>query len=163
MNVCEVANAAPAGTAGRAWWCRGRVAAQADRRATARNKARQSRNKQILPCLECANQQVRAASENSAPSGEAETVVRGSADDFAGLWVAHHAASKFPPDHNLPKDAVSALSGATWPQLDADWTARRAASVSAVDGSLVQRWEEMLDVAWHPLLDTVTIAVSQDH
>lgn len=80
---------------------------------------------------------------------EAMTVVRESADAFAGLWVAHHAASKFPADHDVPKNAVTALSDVIWAELDADWSDRCAASVAAVDSSVAQLWDELLNVAWN--------------
>lgn len=81
------------------------------------------------------------------PNG-AVNVVRDSADDFAGLWVAQHAAARFSVEHDLPKAAVSVLSSDTCARLDADWNGRRAASVAAVDATLVQRWEELLEAAW---------------
>ncbi|MCC7078883.1 MAG: AAA family ATPase [Acidimicrobiia bacterium] len=79
---------------------------------------------------------------------EAATVVRESGDHFAGLWVAHNAASRFPAEHDLPKSAVSALGNATMAELNADWAGRRAASVSAVDPTLAEMWEELLAAAW---------------
>lgn len=81
------------------------------------------------------------------PDG-AMNVVRDSADDFAGLWVAQHAAARFSLEHDLPKEAVSALSSVTFALLNTDWNNRRAGSVAAVDGTVAQRWEELLDAAW---------------
>ena len=75
-------------------------------------------------------------------------LVRDSADNFAGLWVAQQAASKLPSEHNLPKEAVSALSDATMGQLGGDWAERHAASATAVKSTFAQLWGELLDAAW---------------
>lgn len=78
---------------------------------------------------------------------DATSVVQAAADDFAGLWVAQHAASRLSSEHELPKDALSALSNATRAQLEAEWDGRRAASVAAVDQAVAQQWEELLNAA----------------
>jgi hypothetical protein len=81
------------------------------------------------------------------PNG-ATTLIRDCADDFAGLWVAQHAASRFSADNATPKQAITPLSDATRSQLDANWTTLRAESVAAIDTELQQRWGELLDAAW---------------
>jgi ABC-type Mn2+/Zn2+ transport system ATPase subunit len=82
------------------------------------------------------------------PPKDALTVIKQAADHFAGLWVAQNAASTFSRDHAIPKQAITALSGATWPQLDADWGGLRAASVTAIDIPFQHDWTTLLDSAW---------------
>ncbi len=79
---------------------------------------------------------------------DATAVIQAAADHFAGLWVAQHAASRLSSEHDLAKDAVSALSNATHAQLGVEWPARRAASAAEVNAHLAEQWGELLDAAW---------------
>lgn len=80
--------------------------------------------------------------------GEAIATVRTASDAFAGLWVVQHAAWRFSAQHDVPKEAVSALSSLSYSELSADWPGLRANAVAAVDAAIAQRWEELLDAAW---------------
>ena len=69
VNVCGIANSAPIGTSAPQGGADTGSRLRADHRATARNTARWSRNKPILPWLALINGQVRAGDAFSAPSG----------------------------------------------------------------------------------------------
>lgn len=81
------------------------------------------------------------------PNG-AVASVRMAADAFAGLWIVQHAAWSFSAEHDVPKQAVSALSNLSYAQLSADWPSCRANAVGVVEAAVARRWEELLNGAW---------------
>jgi predicted ATPase len=79
---------------------------------------------------------------------DAKVVVQECADGLAGLWVAQHAAAAFSINHEVPKPAITALSDATYSQLDAEWDNRKSSSASVIDSTVRQTWEQLLDAGW---------------